>query len=72
MTRARSNGIEIEYDSFGDDHREAIVLISGLGVQMTRWPVDFCELLAGRGYRVVRFDNRDVGLSTSSAGPWGV
>lgn len=65
MARALSNGIEIEYDIFGNENAETIVLVSGLGVQMTRWTPEFCKILAGRGYRVIRFDNRDVGLSTS-------
>lgn len=64
MPRARSNGIEIEYESFGDASAEPVVLINGLGSQMTRWPAPFCEKLAARGYRAIRFDNRDVGLST--------
>lgn len=59
-----SNGLELAYDSFGDETAEAVVLISGLGAQMIRWTVPFCEALAARGYRVIRFDNRDAGLST--------
>ena len=65
MSKAYSNGIEIEYESFGLTSQETIVLISGLGVQMIRWPVEFCNILVSNGYHVVRFDNRDVGLSTS-------
>lgn len=64
MPRAKSNGIEIEYETFGPDDAPAVLLINGLGSQMTRWPVPFCEKLVARGYRVIRFDNRDVGLST--------
>jgi pimeloyl-ACP methyl ester carboxylesterase len=64
MPRAKSNGIEIEYDCFGKNDAEAILLISGLGTQMIRWSETFCQLLAERGFRVVRFDNRDTGLST--------
>lgn len=60
----QANGITIAYDSFGSEDAEPILLISGLGVQMIRWTVPFCEILAARGYRVIRFDNRDVGLST--------
>ena len=56
--------ITIEYDSFGAADAEPILLISGLGTQMIRWPVPFCMALASRGYRVIRFDNRDAGLST--------
>ena len=52
------------YDSFGDEADEAILLIAGLGTQMIRWTLPFCEALAARGYRVIRFDNRDAGCST--------
>jgi len=64
MTTVRANGITLHYDSFGAIDAEAMVLIAGLGTQMIRWPVPFCEALAARGYRVIRFDNRDAGLST--------
>jgi pimeloyl-ACP methyl ester carboxylesterase len=58
------NGLTIEFDSFGSKDSEPILLISGLGVQMIRWTEPFCAALASKGYRVIRFDNRDVGLST--------
>ncbi|OWK39165.1 alpha/beta fold hydrolase [Fimbriiglobus ruber] len=64
MPKAKANGIALEYDSFGAEDAEPVLLITGLGVQMTRWAVPFCEILAGLGYRVIRFDNRDAGLST--------
>lgn len=64
MPKTKSNGIEIEYDCFGRNDTEAILLISGLGTQMIRWSETFCQMLAEQGYRVVRFDNRDTGLST--------
>ncbi len=64
MTSVRANGITIHYDSFGAIDAEAMVLIAGLGTQMIRWPVPLCQDLAARGYRVIRFDNRDAGLST--------
>ncbi len=63
MAKVRANGIEIEYESFGEGD-EVLLLIMGLGAQMILWDTEFCEQLAGRGLRVVRFDNRDVGLST--------
>jgi len=65
MPRASANGIEIEYDTFGDPSEAPLVLINGLGAQMVGWDEDFCRLLADRGFRVIRFDNRDVGRSTS-------
>ncbi|MDB5475151.1 MAG: hypothetical protein JWP49_662 [Phenylobacterium sp.] len=64
MPRAKNGQVEIEYQTFGDDRPETVILINGLGSQMTRWPVAFCETLAARGYRAIRFDNRDVGLSS--------
>ena len=64
MAKAKANGISIEYETFGADKAEPILLIMGLGAQMTRWPLAFCERLAARGFQVIRFDNRDVGLST--------
>lgn len=64
MPTLKANGITLSYDSFGDDSDETILLISGLGVQMIRWATSFCEALTSRGYRVIRFDNRDTGCST--------
>ena len=63
MARLTANGIEIEYDVHGPEGGEPIVLVMGLGAQMIRWSMDMVGDLARRGYRVVRFDNRDVGLS---------
>lgn len=53
----------IEHESLGDPSHPAIVLIMGLGMQLTDWPDSFCQALVARGYRVIRFDNRDCGLS---------
>ena len=64
MARLASNGIDIEYETFGDRGDECILLIMGLGTQLTAWPDSFCRQLAASGYHVVRFDNRDIGLST--------
>ena len=63
MATAKANGIELEYDVLGDPADPAMLLIMGLGAQLTDWPQEFCERLAGRGFRVIRFDNRDSGLS---------
>jgi pimeloyl-ACP methyl ester carboxylesterase len=60
----RANGITIAYESFGPADRETILLIQGQGAQLTAWPVELCEELVKRGYQVVIYDNRDVGLST--------
>src|SRR2546425_4027074 len=64
MPRAHVNGIDIEYDVFSDRGDRPLLLIMGLGAQMILWDEEFCELLAARDHRVIRFDNRDVGLST--------
>jgi len=62
--QVRANGITIAYESFGPASNETILLISGTNAQLTMWPIDLCTQLVKRGYRVIRFDNRDVGLST--------
>lgn len=64
MPRIHANGIEIEYDTLGDPGAPAILLIMGFAFQMTRWPEDFRQQLAASGYRVIWFDNRDIGLSS--------
>jgi len=56
--------MEIEYQTFGDPADPTLLLVMGLGGQMILWHEEFCEALAARGHHVVRFDNRDVGLST--------
>ena len=60
--------IELEYDTFGDKKNPALVLIMGFGAQMVAWDEGFAQMLADRGFFVVRFDNRDVGLSTKLDG----
>ena len=62
--RVAANGLEIAYETFGDPRDAPLVLVMGLGTQMLAWPDAFCEDLAARGHHVVRFDNRDAGLST--------
>jgi pimeloyl-ACP methyl ester carboxylesterase len=64
MPRARVQGIEIEYETLGRESDPALLLIMGLGAQMIFWHEDFCGALVERGFRVVRFDSRDVGRST--------
>ena len=59
-----ANGIAICYETFGNPADPALVLIMGVGAQMISWEDEFCEQLAGRGFRVIRFDNRDAGKST--------
>ena len=62
---ARANGLKIAYEQFGNPDASPLLLILGLGDQMISWDQELCEQLAARGYQVIRFDNRDVGLSTS-------
>ena len=65
--KIQANGITIAYESFGPSDRETMLLIMGYGAQLTAWPVELCDELVKRGYRVLIFDNRDIGLSTKFA-----
>jgi pimeloyl-ACP methyl ester carboxylesterase len=65
---AQANGIEIAYDELGDPDGEPMVLAMGLGTQLIHWDEGFCAQLGERGYRVIRFDNRDAGHSTKIEG----
>jgi pimeloyl-ACP methyl ester carboxylesterase len=62
--RAPANGIELEYETFGDPEDPPLLLVMGLGAQMIWIHPDFCQDLVDRGFFVIRFDNRDIGLST--------
>jgi pimeloyl-ACP methyl ester carboxylesterase len=62
MTAAGVNGITIEYEIHGEG--EPLILVMGLGNQLIAWPLDFVNRIAERGFQVIRFDNRDVGLSS--------
>jgi pimeloyl-ACP methyl ester carboxylesterase len=64
MPRLEANGIEIEYETFGDPQSVPLLLIGGLGSQLLSWDEPFCEQLRDRGFYVIRYDNRDAGLST--------
>ena len=64
MPRVETNGIQVEYDTFGDRSARPLLLVMGLGGQMIMWDEEFCEQLADCGHFVVRFDNRDIGFST--------
>jgi pimeloyl-ACP methyl ester carboxylesterase len=68
MARAKTNGIELEYDTMGSPNDPAVLLIMGFALQMTRWPEALKRGIADAGFRVIWFDNRDVGLSTEIAG----
>jgi pimeloyl-ACP methyl ester carboxylesterase len=65
---AHANGIDICYEIFGDAGAEPLLLIMGLAAQMIMWDDAFCQQLAARGFRVVRFDNRDIGKSSRMTG----
>jgi len=63
MPTLKANGLELFYDTFGSPDDQPLVLIMGVGAQMVLWREGFCEALAERGHYVIRFDNRDIGLS---------
>jgi len=63
MPHAIGNGIRIEYETHGDPANPPLLLIMGLGAQLTLWPIELVEALVARGYYVIRHDNRDIGLS---------
>ncbi len=64
MPQIEANGLTFEYESFGRESDPALLLIMGFSGQMTMWPNALCEGLAAQGFRVIRFDNRDIGKST--------
>ncbi len=63
-TIVSANGIQICYDAFGNPGNPPLLMVAGLGMQLIGWEEALCTLLAERGYWVIRYDNRDVGLST--------
>jgi pimeloyl-ACP methyl ester carboxylesterase len=65
---AKANGIDICYETFGNSSDPALLLVMGLGAQMILWDEAFCEQIASRGFQVIRFDNRDTGLSSKIEG----
>ncbi len=68
MPRAVVGDIELEYETIGASDDPAILLVMGLGAQLIHWHEDFCQRLADGGFRIIRFDNRDAGLSTKLDG----
>jgi pimeloyl-ACP methyl ester carboxylesterase len=64
IRHAAAGAVELAYETFGDPADPPVLLVMGLGTQMLAWPDGFCRLLADRGLFVIRFDNRDIGLST--------
>ena len=63
MPQITANGISIEYEAYGDKANPPLLLVMGLGAQLTLWPMELVEALVARGYYVIRYDNRDIGLS---------
>ena len=68
FTSTDNRNIELEYDHFGNPADPALLLIMGFTAQMVAWEEEFCQQLASRGHFVIRFDNRDCGLSTKLHG----
>ena len=64
----QSNGIRMAYQEFGRAEDPVVLLIAGLYNQLVRWPMEFCDLLVAQGFRVIRFDNRDIGLTDKMEG----
>jgi pimeloyl-ACP methyl ester carboxylesterase len=67
--RANVGEVELVYEAIGDRADPALLLVMGLGMQLINWDLEFCEGLAERGFHVIRFDNRDAGLSTKIDAP---
>lgn len=63
MAQIEANGLTLEYEDFGDKSAPPLLLVMGLGAQLTLWPIELVEALVARGFRVIRYDNRDIGLS---------
>jgi pimeloyl-ACP methyl ester carboxylesterase len=68
MPQIEANGIALEYEDHGDKHAPVLLLVMGLGAQLTLWPDELVEALVARGFRVIRYDNRDIGLSQKMEG----
>ena len=68
MSTARNDDVDIYYEEFGVPHAPTLLLVNGLGSQSLNYDVAWCQLFCDEGFHVVRFDNRDVGLSTKLDG----
>lgn len=68
MPQISANGITLEYEDYGDKAAPPLLLVMGLGAQLTLWPIELVEALVKRGFRVIRYDNRDIGLSHKMEG----
>ncbi len=68
MVQIAANGLTLEYEDHGDPAAPPLLLVMGLGAQLTLWPIELVEALVERGFRVIRYDNRDIGLSHKMEG----
>lgn len=68
MPQIEANGLMLEYEDYGDPAAPPLLLVMGLGAQLTLWPIELVEALVERGFRVIRYDNRDIGLSHKMEG----
>ncbi|MBD3730989.1 MAG: alpha/beta fold hydrolase [Sphingomonadales bacterium] len=68
MPQITANGLSLEYEDYGDKSDPVILLVMGLGAQLTLWPMELVEALVAKGFRVIRYDNRDIGLSQKMEG----
>jgi pimeloyl-ACP methyl ester carboxylesterase len=68
MAQIAANGLTLEYEDYGDPNAPPLLLVMGLGAQLTLWPIELVEALVAHGFRVIRFDNRDIGLSHKMEG----
>ena len=64
MAQAQANGITLEYELSGPEDGQPLLMIHGVGAQLIRWPQALCDALAAEGFRLLRYDSRDIGLST--------
>src|SRR4029453_391833 len=69
VNTARVGPVELVYETIGDPADPPLLLVMGLGTQLIHWETEFCELLAARGFRVIRFDNREPVPATQTAAP---
>ena len=65
---ADNSGVKIAYETLGDPNNESIIFISGLGSQLVYWTDELCQVFIDRGFHIIRFDNRDMGLSDKTLG----
>ena len=70
MAQVQANGIRLEYELSGPGHGLPLLMIHGVGAQLIRWPQALCDALAAAGFRLLRYDSRDIGLSNLARTIW--